>query len=166
MGGLSCDAFMQLRTGGNSSCQAFRQLARLSACSSPLARDGREVHALTQGKPYIYLWYTKSVTEYDVDVNTKDHNAIVFTDDFINCLQRNNGVYVPYVPEKMRGMRSAQETPDVETLVVDHDSFPFFRVSPYTSVESPSDRGTVYVVHLQRGRASLTARLAIRKTKH
>lgn len=112
-----------------------------------LEKDGIQVHALTKKKPYVFLLSAEGITDIGVDVNTKNNNFIVYTNDFINCLQRNEGVYVPYIPEQMRGMASVSETPDVDTLVVSYESMSCFQLSQYATAESPFDRNTIFVVH-------------------
>lgn len=119
--------------------------------SSEREKDGLAVHQLTEGKPYIYILSGESVGDYGTDVNAKQNNCTVYLNDFINCLQNNNGCYVPYVPGKMRGMLSANKLPDVDTLVVDKDSYPFLQWSRSVTVQSPYDRGTIYVVKFISG---------------
>ena len=116
-----------------------------------LAKEGRAVHELTEGRPYIYLMSNEGIADIGVDVGTKQNNGIVYTNDFINCLQRNNGVYKPYVPEQMRGMASVRETADVDTLIVDYDTYPFLQLSENVDVSSPNDRGSVYVIRFTPG---------------
>ncbi len=119
--------------------------------SSEREKDGLAVHQLTEGKPYIYILSGESVGDYGTDVNTKQNNHTVYLNDFINCLQNNNGSYVPYVPGKMRGMLSVNKLPDVDTLVVDKDSYPFLQWSRNVTVQSPYDRGAIYTVKFTPG---------------
>ena len=125
-----------------------------------LAQDGREMCRLTEGKQYIYLMSNEGVADIGVDVNTKRNSCVVYTNDFVNCLQRNNGVYIPYVPEKMRGMTSVKETPEVDLLVVDYDSFPFLQLSEYTTALSPFDRNTVFAVQFTPGKRLVDSTLS------
>ena len=125
-----------------------------------LEEDGRKAVEMTQGEPYIYLLTTEGVADMGVDVNNKQNNCVVYTNDFINCLQANNGVYVPYVPEQTRGMKSVSETPDVNMLVIDYDSFPFIQLSPYAAAASPFDRGTVYIVRFTEGKRIVDSTLS------
>ncbi len=127
------------------------KLFREASYYPKLARDGREVHALTQGDNYVFLLYEEGIADIGVDVNTKSNNDIVYTSDFINCLQENNGVYVPYTPASMRGIKSAKETKDVETLVVDYDSYSYMKFSKHSTAESPFERKTVFVVRFTLG---------------
>lgn len=127
------------------------KLFREASYFPKLAKDGREVHTLTQGENYVYLLQEEGIADIGVDVNTKKNNNVVYTNDFINCLQENNGVYVPYVPELMRGVKSVKETKDVQTLVVDYNSYPFMRFSQHTTVESPFERKTIFVVRFTSG---------------
>lgn len=114
-------------------------------------KDGLEVHRLTEGKPFIFLLSHRNSSEYGIDVNTKQNNCFVYTNDFINCLEKNNGVYVPYIPLKMRGMKTVSETPNVDTLVIDYYSFPFFKFSEHVTVSSPYNRNIVLVVKFKPG---------------
>ena len=93
-------------------------------------------------------------------VNTKQNNCIVYTNDFINNLQDNNGIYVPYVPEKMRGILSVDKTPEIDTLVVDYDSFPLFKFAEDISVVSSNDHQTVFVVRFDPGQRIVDSTLS------
>lgn len=116
------------------------------------SKDGLKVQELTENKPYIYLLSTEGITDIGIDVNTKNNNCVIFTNDFINCLQRNGGYYVPFVPDKKRGMAVVRETPDVDTLVVSYESMRNFQLSQYAASESPYDRNTVFVIHFTPGK--------------
>ena len=117
-----------------------------------LEKEGLFVKEKTDGKPYIYLLYEEGLADNGVDVNIKQNNCVVYTFDFINNLERSGGIYVPFVPVKMRGMSSVKETPDVDTLVIDGNSYRFIKLSRYASSFSPSDFSTVFVVRFTPGK--------------
>ena len=125
-----------------------------------LEKDGLAVRELTEGKPYLYSLAGEGIVDIGVDVNVKQNNCIVYTNDLINCLQRNNGVYSPYIPELMRGMLSLNKTPDVDTLIVDYTSYPFLQLSGNTSVSSPYNHDTVFVVHFTPGERMVDSTLS------
>ena len=115
-------------------------------------KNGLEVSRLTQGGPYIYLLPDRIVTDKGIDVNTKGINNFVYYYDFMNNIQRHNGVYAPYIPEMQRGMADVHETPDVDTLVLDIESFPMVKFSEFTTVTSVNGKGQVYVVKFTPGK--------------
>ncbi len=133
--------------------------------SSERENEGLAVYQLTEGKPYIYLLSGESVGDYGTDVNTKQNNCTVYLNDFINCMQNNDGIYRPYIPGKMRGMLSVNELPEVDTLVVDKDSYPFLLWSRNVTVQSPYDRGTIYVVRFVPGERIVDSTLGNMKNR-
>ena len=117
-----------------------------------LEKDGLAVREMTEGKPYIYLLNQEGIVDIGVDVNNKKNNCIVYMNDFVNNLQQNNGKYIPFIPEKMRGVASVSVTPEVDTLVLDYDSFPNFKLSQYAEVASPYGHDSVFVVRFIPGK--------------
>ena len=125
-----------------------------------LEKDGMKVQELVDETPYIYLLSNEGIVDMGVDVNSKQNNCIVYTNDFMNCLQENNGVYTPYVPEKMRGMACMKKTPDVDMLVVDYDSYPYMKLSEYASADMPDEHPTVYTVRFEKGKRLVDSTLS------
>ena len=119
--------------------------------SAEREKSGLAVYRLTEGKPYVYLLSSERVTDDGTDVNSKLNNCTVFINDFIRSLQDNNGTYVPYIPEKMRGMASVGKTPDVGILVADSDCYPFIEWNRNVTVRSPYDHGSIYVMQFTPG---------------
>ena len=59
-----------------------------------LAAEGREVHQLTGAEKYIYLHTLEGTAEGGIDVNTRKNSDIVFLNDFINHISKEEGRYV------------------------------------------------------------------------
>lgn len=130
-----------------------------------LGKDGLAAQRLTEGRPYVYLLSDEGIVDIGVDVNTKKNSNVVYINDFINCLQRNKGVYTPFIPEKMRGMVSVKETPEVDTLMVDNVSFPLLQLSKSAKASSPEGHGTVYVIHFSPGERIVDSTLSNMKRR-
>ena len=116
-----------------------------------LAKDARAVGELTEGRPFIYLLPDEGIADNGVDVFVKQNNCIVYAYDFINNLEKNNGVYVPYTPVMMRGVASVKDTPEVDTLVINSDSIPYIKLSQYASAASPYGHTSVFVIRFLPG---------------
>ena len=125
-----------------------------------LEKDGAAVQNLTAGKPYIQLLASDRVAELGVDVHSRQNNCVVYTSDFLNHLKETNGVYTPFVQNLIRGVSSVRETPDVDMLVIDYDTFPNLQLSSFTTVESANDHDTVYVIHCTKGKRLLDGSLS------
>ena len=119
--------------------------------SKTLAEDGLEVHRLTGDEKYIYLHTLEGTAEGGIDVNTRKNSDIVFLNDFINYVSKNNGCYLPFVPEKVRGFSSEKLTEDVNTLVLDNTCYPMIKLSPYADADSPFQHNNFFVVHFTPG---------------
>lgn len=118
--------------------------------SEKLGREGLAVRDIVQDEPYIFILSDETLLDIGVDVNTRNNNYTVLSNDFINNLQVNNGVYVPYVPEATRGMASLSEIPSLNTLVLGRDCYSQFVWSEHVKVE-PHDGDTLFVVRFQEG---------------
>ena len=118
--------------------------------SAKLGREGLSVRDIVKDEPYIFILSDETLLDIGVDVNTGNNNYTVLSNDFINNLQVNNGVYVPYVPEATRGMASLSEIPSLNTLVLGRDCYSQFAWSEYVKVE-PHDGDTLFVVRFQEG---------------
>ena len=112
-----------------------------------LEQDGLSALALTEGEDYIYVLATEGILDLGADINTKRNSSVVYKFDFMNHLNEDKGFYIPFVPVRMRGMSSVKTIPDVDTLIVDGDSFPFFAWSENVRVEAANNHSLLYVVH-------------------
>ena len=125
-----------------------------------LEKDGMKIKELIGDKPYLYVLANEGDAEVGVDVFSKKNTCIVYTNDFINCLQCNDGVYVPYIPEIMRGMKSVRETTDTDTIVMDLNSFNNIQLSRNASAYSPYDRQSIYVIQFEKGKRMVDSTLS------
>ncbi len=116
-----------------------------------LAADAREALALTGGHDYIYVKSVDGLTDGGIDVNTKRSTDVVLTNDLINHLYAENGVYVPFVPEESRGFIPGRLTADTDTLVLDNTAMPLIKLSPYASAAKANGRENLYVVRFTPG---------------
>ena len=117
-----------------------------------LEQEGLAVRRMTNGKPYIYLMFKEGFDDRGIDVNSRMNNSIVYRYDLLNNIQNNHGIYVPFVPIKMRGMTSVHETPQVDTLVMNDNSYRFLKLSEFASSSSPYERNNIFVVHFTPGK--------------
>lgn len=141
---LTCMACMMIING------IFGYAAVRANSSEKLGREGLSVRDIVKDEPYIFLLSSESTGDIGVDVNTRNNNYTVLTNDFINNLQVNNGVYVPYVPEAMRGMASVDLTPQTNTLILGLDCFSQFQWSENVKIE-PHYGDTLHVVRFRQG---------------
>ena len=121
-----------------------------------LAEETAQVHQVIGDQEYLFV-YTEDQSDFGLDVNSRRNIFQVTSYEFIDHLQKNGGVYVPFVPMSMRGMSAQKETPDVDLLVVDEHAYrciQFSSVSEYISFDN-----SLKVVRIRKGEQILSALL-------
>lgn len=92
-----------------------------------LAKETEEIHQAIGDTEYLCVCTERC--DYGLDIRSRRNINRVNFDDFANNLIENKGVYTPFVPSSARGMTAVNETPDVDTVIIDEGIYPFIQVS-------------------------------------
>ena len=95
--------------------------------NSILAKETEEIHQMIGDTEYLCVCTERC--DYGMDIRSRRNISKVTFDDFANNLIENKGVYTPFVPASARGMTAVNETPDVDTIVIDEGIYPFIQVN-------------------------------------
>ena len=93
-----------------------------------LEDETAEIHRLIGDKEFVYV-YKEDQCDYGLDISSRSNICWVTEEDFMNCILRNHGRYIPFVPSSSRGMKAVNETPDTDTLIVSENIYQQYRFS-------------------------------------
>ena len=114
-----------------------------------LADETEEIHRRIGDREYIHV-YAEDQCDFGLDVNSRRNIFRITEQDFLNNINQNEGVYVPFIPSSVRGMNAVNKTPDAETVIVDEKIYPYIQFSTNTSGFISADN-SFRVVHFSRG---------------
>ena len=113
-----------------------------------LADETEEIHRRIGDIDYIHV-YAEDQSDFGLDVNSRRNICQISEKDFLNNIKQNRGVYIPFIPSSVRGMKSLYETPDIEEFIIDEKIYPFIQFSSDTTSFISADK-SFRVVHFNR----------------
>ena len=123
-------------TTGNNTSQAF-------------AEETKVIHQRIGDQEFVHV-YAENQCDYGLDINSRKNLCRITEEDFINNIRDNHGVYVPFVPSSVQGMKAEYSTPDIDMLVFDKDVYKHIQFSDRT-YGFISDNNNFRIVQFNRG---------------
>ena len=97
-----------------------------------LEEETLEIHQRLGNKEYIHV-YAQDQCDFGLDVNSRYNIFRITEADFVNNIRQNRGIYTPFIPESVRGMKAVYQTPDIETIIIDEKIYRNIKLSNETS---------------------------------
>ncbi len=142
---LCCAAFAGVMLLSN--VQGYRITAENT--SRKLAQETAGIQRELGDEEYLFV-RSMIDCDYGMDISSRKNIDHVEQYELYNHLLDNGGVYVPFVPDSIRGMDAREKTADVTTLVLDRRCYPLFAFSSAAEAHLSSGQ-TFAIVRFEKG---------------